>query len=204
MLLLAAVGLAAVVLLAGRMFGFIDFGTTEIDRTQPPVLVRLADLAEYHAATSNYELVVDLEKDTKFLPDFVAGERSIMVAAGTVDVVVDFSKLKDENVIVSADRKSVTVHLPQPTLSEPRIDNQKTEVVARQRGVFTRIGGVFSDQPVNDKQLYVIAETKLREAAGASQLAEVGRKNTQSMLEAFLRALGFENVAVVFFTPPAN
>ena len=204
MFLMAAIGVTALVLLAGRMFGFIDFGSTEIDRTQPPVLVRLADLAQYHAATSNFELVVDLEKDTKFLPDFVAGERSIMVAAGTVDAIVDFSKLKDENVIVSVDRKSVTVRLPQPTIGDPRIDNQKTEVVARQRGVLTRIGGLFSDQPVNDQKLYVIAETKLREAAQSSQLAEVGRKNTQSMLEAFLRALGFENVTVVFLDATPN
>ena len=98
MLGLAVVGLTAMVLLAGRIFGFIDFGTTEIDRSQPPLLVQLSDLAEYRAATSNFELVVDLEKDVKFLPDFVAGERSVMVAAGTVDAKVDFSGLTEQNI----------------------------------------------------------------------------------------------------------
>ena len=200
-LALAAVGLTAMFLLAGKMFGFIDFGTTEIDRSQPPLLVQLSDLSEYRAASSNYELVIDLENDVKFLPDFVAGERSVMVAAGTVDAKVDFSGLTDKNIVVSADRKMVVVHLPQPVLADPRVDNERTQVVARQRGVFTRIGGIFSDQPVNDQKLYVLAEEKLRAAAEASQLRDLAQKNTQAMLETMLRSLGFEQVTVVFDPP---
>ena len=200
-LALAAVGLTAMFLLAGKMFGFIDFGSTEIDRSQPPLLVQLSDLSEYRAASSNYELVIDLENDVKFLPDFVAGERSVMVAAGTVDAKVDFSGLTDKNIVVSADRKMVVVHLPQPVLADPRVDNERTQVVARQRGVFTRIGGIFSDQPVNDQKLYMLAEEKLRAAAEASQLRDLAQKNTQAMLETMLRSLGFEQVTIVFDPP---
>ena len=202
MLGLAAIGLTAILLLAGKMFGFIDFGSTEIDRSQPPLLVQLSDLAEYRAATSSFELIVDLENDVKFLPDFVAGERSVMVAAGTVDAKVDFSKLTEQNIVVSDDRKGVVVHLPTPVIADPRVDNERTEVVARQRGVFTRIGGVFSDQPINDQKLYVLAEQKLRVAAQESQLRDLAEKNTKSMLEALLRSLGFEQITIIF-DPPA-
>jgi len=198
---LAAVGLTAMFLLAGKMFGFIDFGSTEIDRSQPPLLIQLSDLAEYRAATSSFELVVDLENDVKFLPDFVAGERSVLVAAGTVDAKVDFSRLKEENIIVSEDRKIVVVHVPMPELADPRVDNERTEVVARQRGLFTRIGGVFSDQPVNDQRLYVLAEEKLRAAADASQLRDLAQKNTRAMLESLLRSLGFEQITIIFDPP---
>jgi hypothetical protein len=104
--------------------------------------------------------------------------------------------------VVSPDRKQVTVHLPAPEIANPRVDNERTEVVSRQRGVFTRIGSVFSDQPVNDKKLYVLAEEKLRTAAEASKLKELAEKNTRSMLEAFLRSLGFEQVTIVFDPPP--
>lgn len=199
---LAAIGLTAVFLLAGKMFGFIDFGSTEIDRSQPPLLVQLSDLAEYRAATSSFELIVDLENDVKFLPDFVAGERSVMVAAGTVDAKVDFSKLTEQNIVVSEDRKGVVIHIPKPVIADPRVDNERTEVVARQRGIFTRIGGVFSDQPVNDQKLYVLAEQKLRVAAQESQLRDLAEKNTKSMLEALLRSLGFEQITIIF-DPPA-
>lgn len=201
-LMLAAIGLTAMFLLAGKMFGFVDFGSTEIDRSQPPLLVQLSDLAEYRAASSSFELIVDLENDVKFLPDFVAGERSVMVAAGTVDAKVDFSKLTEQNIVVTEDRKGVVVHLPPPVIVDPRVDNERTEVVARQRGIFTRIGGVFSDQPVNDQKLYVLAEQKLRVAAQESQLRDLAEKNTKSMLEALLRSLGFEQITIIF-DPPA-
>ena len=198
---LAVVGLAAVTLLAGRMFGFIDFGTTQVDNSPPPLLVKLSDLSEYHAATSNYEEIVDLEKDVSFLPSFVAGERSTMVAAGTVDATVDFSKLTAANIDTSPDRKSVTIQLPAPTLAAPRIDNNRTQVVARQRGILNRIGGVFSDQPVNDQQLYQIAETKLSAAAEQSGLRELAQKNTTEMLTTLLRSLGFDNITITYVAP---
>ena len=96
----------------------------------------------------------------------------------------------------------VTVHLPAPQIADPRVDNERTEVVSRQRGVFTRIGGVFSDQPVNDQKLYLLAEAKLRTAAEASKLKELAEKNTESMLQALLRSLGFERITIIF-DPPA-
>ncbi|HUP76449.1 MAG TPA: DUF4230 domain-containing protein [Acidimicrobiales bacterium] len=198
---LAAIGLTAMFLLAGRMFGFIDFGSTEIDRSQPPLLVQLSDLAEYRAASSNFELIVDLEKDVKFLPALVAGERSVMVVAGTVDAKVDFSMLTEQNIVVTEDRKGVVVHLPTPEIADPRVDNERTEVVARQRGLLTRIGGVFSDQPINDQKLYVLAEQKLRVAAQESQLRDLAEKNTRSMLETLLRSLGFEQISIIFDPP---
>jgi hypothetical protein len=199
-LLLAAVGLAAMFVLAGNIFGFLDFSERTIDRSQPPLLISLTDLSEYRAATANFEVVVDLEKDTKYLPDFIKGQRVIMVAAGNVDASVDFSQLKNENVVVSADRKSVTITLPAPKLSDVRLDNDKTYVADRQRGLADRIGGVFGN-PANDQFLYQAAEDKLATAAAASQILELAKTNTRAMLTALLTSLGFENVTVTFVEP---
>ena len=74
LLVLAAVGLAAIFLLAGNIFGFLDFSEKTIDRSQPPLLNSLTDLSEYRAASANFQVVVDLEKDTKYLPDFIKGQ----------------------------------------------------------------------------------------------------------------------------------
>ena len=107
--LLAAVGLAALFLLSGNVFGFLNFGERTIDRSQPALLISLTDLSEYRAASANFQVVVDLEKDTKYLPDFIKGQRVIMVAAGNVDASIDFSQLKDESVEVSTDRRTVRI-----------------------------------------------------------------------------------------------
>jgi hypothetical protein len=199
-LLLAAVGLAALFILAGNIFGFLDFSERTIDRSQPPLLVSLTDLSEYRAATANFEVVVDLEKDTKYLPDFIKGQRVIMVAAGNVDASVDFSGLKDENVVVSEDRKTVSITLPAPTLSDVRLDNDKTYVADRQRGLTDRIAGVFGN-PANDQHLYQAAEDKLATAASASQILDLAKTNTRAMLTALLTSLGFEHITVTFVEP---
>jgi hypothetical protein len=199
-LLLAAVGLAAVFLLLANVFGMFGFGERTIDRSQPPLLVSLTDLAEYRAASANFEVIVDLEKDTKYLPDFVKGQRVIMVAAGNVDASVDFSTLKDENVQVSPDRRSVTITLPAPRLTAVRLDNDKTYVADRQRGIADRIAGVFGN-PANDQGLYRAAEQKLADAAAASTVLELAETNTRSMLTSLLTSLGFENITVTFLEP---
>jgi hypothetical protein len=202
MLLLAAVGLAALFLFAGQLFGFLDFGSKTIDRSQPPLLLKLTDLAEYHAATANFEVIVDLEKDVNLLPSFLAGQRALMVAAGTVDAQVDFSKLKDENIEVSPDRKSVKITLPTPQLGDVVLDQERTYVSSRSRGLFDRIGGVFTGNPTNDQPLYQAAEEKLRVGAESSELRNLAEANTRSMLESLMKSLGFERVEVVFVAPP--
>ena len=67
------------------------FKETTEDRS-PPVIVLLESLSEYRAATSNMQVVVDVEKDTRFLPDFIKGERTLIVASGSVDASIDFRK----------------------------------------------------------------------------------------------------------------
>lgn len=200
-LVLAAVGLAAMFLMISNMLGIFGFGEQTIDRSQPPLLISLTDLSEYRAATANFEVVVDIEKDTKFVPDFLKGTRTLMVAAGNVDAKVDFSQLKDENVIISDDRKSVRIILPAPTLAEVRIDNDNTYVADRQRGLADRIGGIFSN-PADDQEMYQAAEAKLSNAAANSEILNLAETNTRAMLTALLTSLGFENISIEFEIPP--
>ena len=154
--------------------------------------MQLSDLAEYRAATSNFELIIDLENDVKFLPDFVAGERSVMVAAGTVDAKVDFSNLTEQNIVVSEDRKSVTIHLPPPEHRATHASTTTAPRSCRASGACSPASAASSvTNPSTTKKLYVLAEEKLREAAQASQLRDLAEKNTRAMLEALLTIAGF-------------
>src|SRR5262245_48026530 len=97
------------------------FKTEQVDRTGPAVLKALADLHEYRAATGSYQVMVDVEKDAKYLPAFVKGERTLFLAQGSVDAGVDFSGLGPESVTVNPDR-SVTISLPHAQLGKPVLD----------------------------------------------------------------------------------
>src|SRR5829696_1421760 len=95
LLILASLAILAVVaafLLAGPLN---PFGTDTKDRTQPVLIKSLENLSDYHAATANMQVVVDVEEHARLLPSFIKGERTLFVAAGTVDAAVDFRGLSD-------------------------------------------------------------------------------------------------------------
>ena len=116
---LAAVALLIVALIAA-VGSLNPFGSETKDRSGPVLLKSLEDLSQYRAASANMQVVVDVEQDDKLLPSFIRGERTLFVAAGTVDAAVDFSGLsKDAGAVkVSDDRKAVTITLPAATLTE--------------------------------------------------------------------------------------
>ncbi|HET7489408.1 MAG TPA: DUF4230 domain-containing protein [Acidimicrobiales bacterium] len=179
------------------------FGTHSVDRSQPALLKAVQDLSDYHAASGNFQVVVDVEKDAKFMPSFVRGERTLFVASGTVDAFVDFAGLGSGAVTVSPDGHGVTVALPHARLADPRIDPEASRVVTRQRGVLDRLGGVFTDTPTGERQLYLLAEKKVGAAAAGGGVRERAEANTRTMLEGMLRSLGYTDVTVTFGDPGA-
>lgn len=196
--------LAALLLLKILPDSLNPFATRTIDRSQPPVLRSIEDIGEYRASTANLQLVLDLEHDTRFVPDFIKGERVLFVAAGRVDAGVDFSALGADAVSVSDDRRSVRVRLPPPRLYDPEVDHDNTSIVSRERGVLDRIGSVFSD-PGDEQEMYKLADQRLREAAAADpQVLEQARTNTRAMLTALLQSLGFTDITIEFEDRPAE
>jgi hypothetical protein len=203
--LLAAAAVVALLLVIPALIPSLNpFKEETRDRSQPVLLKSLENLSEYRAASANMQVVVDVEQDTRLLPSWIKGERTLFVAAGTVDAAVDFGGLsKDpEAVKVSGDRRSVTIVLPPPQLTEPRIDPDRSRVYDRDRGILDRVDDALSDRPGDEQPLYQLAETKLAEAAAADpELLRTAEANTRSMLEGMLRGLGFERVTIEFRQP---
>ena len=180
------------------------FATSTVDRSQPAVLNALEDLSEYRAATGQYQVIVDVEEDTKYVPSFLKGERTLFVASGNVDATVDFSTLDDAAIVVSEDGTGVTVTLPPARLQEARIDTEASHVVDRDRGLLDRAGSVFSDSPTGERELYLLAEDKLEAAAAADgRLTTRAQANTREMLTGMLQGLGYDDVTVRFQKPVA-
>lgn len=86
------VGLAVAMWLVSVLPGSLNpFSETTHDRSQPAVLKSISDLGELRTASANLQIVIDVEKDTRFLPDFIKGERDLFVAVGSVDAGVDLT-----------------------------------------------------------------------------------------------------------------
>jgi hypothetical protein len=183
------------------------FKETTEDRSPPVVVRSLESLSEYRAATSNMQVVVDVEKDTRFLPDFIKGERTLIVASGSVDASVDFRKLGDGDLRVNDDRTAVTVTLPRAKLSPARVDLARTRVFDRDRGLLDRVGdAVGTGGADQERQLLQLAQRRLTESAVADgRLTRAAERNTRKMLTGMLRGLGFERITIRFAPrPPAQ
>jgi hypothetical protein len=181
------------------------FGSEDRDRSGPAVLTAMRDLSEYHAATGQYQVIIDIQQDAKFLPDIIKGKRTIFLAIGSVDSYVDFRKLGDDAVSVSSDRKSVSITLPRAQLSKPNIDPDQSRVLNQDLGVIDRLGNLFSDQPnPQNQQMYQLAEQRLTDAAKQVGLQKRAEDNTKTTLDKLMRSLGFTTVNITFVNPSAG
>jgi Protein of unknown function (DUF4230) len=198
-LLVAAVLVAAFLVVQGLHFGFgwlNPFGTTTTDRSGPVVLKSIQDLSRYEAAEGQFQVIVDLDKEAKFLPGFVHGTRTLFVGNGSVNAYVDFSKLTSGALTVSADRKTAAVRLPHAQLEPTNLDPKHSYVFATQTGLLDKIGQFFGGSPSDQRQLYVLAAQKIQTAAQQSGLQDRADQNTKTMIQNLLKALGFTTVAV--------
>jgi hypothetical protein len=201
-----SLGIIAVALLGLLAFGVIGaldpFGSETVDRSGPALLQRIRTLEEFTAAEASFTQDVDLQDDANLLPDFIQGERVTALVTGSVRATVDFSQLDDDAVQVSDDRSTIRIRLPQPTLSDPEIDETSTRIVARQRGLLNRIEDAFSSNPFDDAEVYQAAQDKLDDAAADSDVLQQARDNTERWLTTFLQAAGFTNVEVSWTEEP--
>ncbi|MGW6905138.1 DUF4230 domain-containing protein [Streptomyces sp. NPDC054940] len=200
---LSALALVLVVFFAGIRLSVIPglkdlFGTETNDRSGPALLQSIQDMSRYDAATGNFQIVVDLEKDAKFLPDAIRGTRTLYVGAGTVDAYVDLGKVGEDDVTVNDDRTSATLSLPHAALGKPALDPERSYAVSKERGLLDRLGDLFSDNPNSEQAVQKLAVKHIGDAAEQSGLTSRAESNTTDMLEGLLHSLGFKEVKVTY------
>ncbi len=173
-----------------------------VDRSSPALLKSLTDLAELHAAEGRYQVLVDIEKDTRYVPSAVKGNRTVYSATGSVDALVDMSAIGPGEIRVEGSTVHVTV--PAVRLDDPALDLAASRVLSRDRGLLDRIGSVVGDERNPDQQLLVLAQGKVgRAAAEDAQLRQRAEANTRTTIASLIRSLGFADVTVEFAAAPA-
>jgi hypothetical protein len=138
------------------------------------------------------------------VPSVISGERTSLLATGTVDAYVDLEDLGPDRVTLSADGSSATIVLPAPRLDDPRVDPAQSRVLDRDRGILDRVSDAIEDNPVDDSALYAVAEDKLADAAAQSDLQTRAQDNTRAMLTTLAGGLGVDDVTVTFEAAPGT
>jgi len=172
--------------LLSHMWSAATGRTLTIDVSQPTVVDRIQRLQRLETVIYTMDKIVTGAKENPLLPNFLAGDRLLMLVHGEVVAGIDFANLKPGDVKV--DGKQIRLRLPPPQIFSTRIDSAKTRVYSRQTGL------LVSTDPDLETQVRQEAERQLQEAAMADGILRNAQQNAASTITSLLQGLGFEKI----------
>lgn len=171
-----------------RLAASITGRSTRIDVSSPSVVEKIRQLSRLETVDYSMDKVVEGNRENPFLPNFLVGDKLLLVAHGEVLAGVDLSQLKASDVSVHGN--SVTVRLPQAQILTTRIDNGRTRVYSRTTGL------LVPADPNLESQVRLAAEQQFAQAALADGVLDKARQNARTAVSALLSGLGFQRVDV--------
>jgi hypothetical protein len=172
--------------LLSHLFSAVTGRTLTIDVSQPTVVDRIQRLQRLETVIYTMDKLVTGAKENPLLPDFLTGDRLLMLVHGEVVAGIDFSNLKPSDVKVEG--KQVHLHLPAAQVFSTRLDSAKTRVYSRQTGL------LVPTDPDLETQVRQEAERQLQQAALADGVLRTAQQNASSTITSLLQGLGFEKI----------
>jgi hypothetical protein len=157
-----------------------------IDVSQPTVVDRIQRLQRLETVVYTMDKLVTGAKENPIFPDFLAGDRLLMMVHGEVVAGIDFSSLKPGDVRLKG--REVHLRLPASQVFSTRLDSAKTRVYSRQTGL------LVPTDPNLETEVRQEAERELQAAALADGILQTAQQNAASTITSLLQGLGFEKI----------
>jgi hypothetical protein len=174
--------------LLSRLGTLLTGRSTTLDTSAPAVIERIRKLSRLETVIYSVDKIVEGERSSALLPNFLMGDKLLLVAHGEVIAGVDLSQLKDGDVSVQGD--TVRIHLPAAQVLTSRIDNQRSRVYSRITGL------LVPADPDLESVVRQAAEQQITEAAIADGILDKASQNARASVTTLLYGLGFHTVEV--------
>jgi hypothetical protein len=172
------------------------FNPTPTIRPDPVSIVHeVRALARLETIQYAVEKVITAETGQEFL-GFLFGDRLLLVAHGTVIAGVDLDKIGVDDLAVD-EQGRVVITLPPAEIFATVLDNEKSYVYDRERGLLTR-GDVQLESAAR-----LAAEREIERTALEDGILEQAQVNAEAYLYRLLRSLGFSDVMIEWEAPEA-
>ncbi len=172
--------------LLSHLLSAVTGKTISIDVSRPNVVDRIQRLQRLETVVYTMDKLVTGAKENPLLPNFLTGDRLLMMVHGEVVAGIDFSNLKPDDVKVEG--KQIHLHLPAARVFSTRLDSGKTRVYSRQTGV------LVPTDPNLETQVRQEAERQMQQAALADGILRTAQQNAASTIRSLLQGLGFEKI----------
>jgi len=171
-----------------QLAGMFRGGQTHVSIDQPTVVRQVRALQRIETVGYSLDKILSGERENPILPQFLAGDRLLLVAHGEVIAGVDLSKLQPKDVQVRG--RSVSIRLPAAEIFTTSLDNARTRVYSRDTGLFS------TPDPNLEGEVREEAERQLRTAALDDGILKIAETNARQTINSLLTSLGFTNVEI--------
>jgi hypothetical protein len=171
-----------------RLANYVTGRATGIDVSSPSVVEKIRQLSRLETVVYSLDKIVDGERQSPYLPDFLVGDKLLLVAHGQVIAGVDLGQLNAGDVSVKGDY--VQVRLPAPQVLTTRIDNGRTRIYSRSTGL------LVAADPNLESEVRLAAEQQITDAALSDGILDKARQNARISVTALLYGFGFRKVDV--------
>jgi hypothetical protein len=190
--LILALLLVIVSVAAGAGLVYLIWNPTEPD--EPAVVQGIQRLNELATVKYTTQVLVTEEENSEIfrqpLPEFLTGEKVLLVAVGEVEAGVDLDELEPEDVRVKGD--TVYLDLPAARILDSSLDEDKTRLYDRDRGVF-KIRG--DDDLIEEARRDAV--DKMVEAARENGILDKAQNNAETSISTLVTSLGYDEVRFV-------
>jgi hypothetical protein len=169
-----------------QLLGLLRGGRTQINVDQPTVVHQIQQLQRLETVSYTMDKIISGEHANAYLPQFLAGDRLLLVVHGEVVGGINLAGLQPGDVLVQGQK--VSIHLPAAEIFSTRIDNAKTKVYSRDTGLFS------SADPNLESEVREEAERQLQQAALQDGILKTAGDNARSTITGMLQGFGFHEV----------
>jgi hypothetical protein len=154
----------------------------------PAIVQQIQQVSRLETTIYTVERVIEASQSDPVWPDWLRGDRLLLIAYGQVIAGVDLGKMTEDDVVVAEDGRTVTITLPPAEIFTVDLDNSKTQVYDRQRGVFA---------PPNkdlESEARLAAEQEILGAACEDGILGRATVDAQRAMERFMELFEFRTV----------
>ena len=171
-----------------RVAAYATGRSLAIDTSLPTVVDKIRRLQRLETVIYSMDKIVEGDRASSILPDFLAGDKLLLVVHGEVIAGIDLSQIQPGDIQIHG--KDIKVHLPAAQVFVTSLDNTRTRVYSRTTGL------LVPADPNLESEVRAQAQQQLLQAALADGVLNKASQNARTAVTTMLLGLGFQEVEV--------